>query len=183
MADFEFKWLHLSDLHAGMTDQGWLWPTLKHSLFEDLTKIHPLMGDWHAVIFTGDLTYRGARDEFDRLDQILGELWVHFKRLGFQPTLIVTPGNHDIARPSPKEPKENGGMTPREVRSVGSIAGWGNADAMGVAVNCDRRCLARRTTGCRRSPARPGTRFFASTARCSRSSTRPGGPGEIELQP
>ena len=26
-----------------------------------------------------------------------------------------------------------------EVRSVGSIAGWGNADAMGVAVDCDRR--------------------------------------------
>ena len=34
---------------------------------------------------------------------------------------------------------ENGGMTPREVRSVGSIAGWGNANAMGVAVACDRR--------------------------------------------
>ena len=34
---------------------------------------------------------------------------------------------------------ENGGMTPREVPSVGSMAGWGNADAMGVAVDCDRR--------------------------------------------
>ena len=38
-----------------------------------------------------------------------------------------------------RECPENGGMTPREVRSVGSIAGWGNADAMGVAVDCDRR--------------------------------------------
>ena len=38
-----------------------------------------------------------------------------------------------------RECPENGGMTTREVRSVGSIAGWGNADAMGVAVDCDRR--------------------------------------------
>jgi hypothetical protein len=28
-------------------------------------------------------------------------------------------------------------MTTREVRSVGSIAGWGTADAMGIAVDCD----------------------------------------------
>jgi hypothetical protein len=36
-----------------------------------------------------------------------------------------------------RECPENGGMTTREVRSVGSIAGWGNADAMGIAVDCD----------------------------------------------
>ena len=34
-----------------------------------------------------------------------------------------------------RECPENGG----KVRSVGSIAGWENADAMGVAVDCDRR--------------------------------------------
>jgi hypothetical protein len=28
-------------------------------------------------------------------------------------------------------------MGTREVRSVGPIAGWGNADAMGIAVDCD----------------------------------------------
>jgi hypothetical protein len=36
---------------------------------------------------------------------------------------------------------ETGGMTIRRslaVRSAGSIAGWGNADAMGAAVDCDR---------------------------------------------
>jgi hypothetical protein len=32
---------------------------------------------------------------------------------------------------------ENGGMTTREVRSVGSIADRGNGDAMGVAVDYD----------------------------------------------
>jgi len=36
-----------------------------------------------------------------------------------------------------RECPENGGMTTREVRSVGSIAGWGNVDAMGIAVDCD----------------------------------------------
>jgi hypothetical protein len=38
-----------------------------------------------------------------------------------------------------RECPENGGMTPREIRLVGTIAGWGNADAMGVAVDGDRR--------------------------------------------
>ena len=37
----------------------------------------------------------------------------------------------------PWECPENGGMTPREVRSVGSIADRGNGDAMGVGVDCD----------------------------------------------
>ncbi len=30
-----FNWLHLSDLHVGMSDQDWLWPTLKHSFYAD----------------------------------------------------------------------------------------------------------------------------------------------------
>ena len=38
---------------------------------------------------------------------------------------------------SVRECPENGGVTTREVRSVGSIAGWGNVDAMGIAVDCD----------------------------------------------
>jgi hypothetical protein len=37
------------------------------------------------------------------------------------------------------ERPENGGMTPRAVPSVGPIAGWGNTDAVGTAVDCDRR--------------------------------------------
>ena len=49
------------------------------------------------------------------------------------------PANGGIMQRWPRECPENGGMTPLEVRSVGLMAGWGNADAMGVAVDCDRR--------------------------------------------
>jgi hypothetical protein len=53
-----------------------------------------------------------------------------------QSAILATPDRFDDAE---GECPENGGMTPLEVRSVGSIAGWGNTDAMGVAVDCDRR--------------------------------------------
>ena len=65
MADF--TWLHLTDLHAGMPNQEWLWPTLKHELYKDLRKVHSLSGDWDLVIFSGDLTQRGTREDFDKL--------------------------------------------------------------------------------------------------------------------
>jgi hypothetical protein len=39
--------------------------------------------------------------------------------------------------PAERECPENGGMTTREVRSVGSKADRGNGDAMGVAVDDD----------------------------------------------
>jgi Calcineurin-like phosphoesterase len=96
----EFTWLHLTDLHAGMLNQDWLWPTLKHEFFKDLTKVHSLTGNWDIVIFSGDLTQRGTRDDFDQLDQILSDLWAHFQRLGCSPPLFVLPGNHDLQRPT-----------------------------------------------------------------------------------
>jgi 3',5'-cyclic AMP phosphodiesterase CpdA len=71
----EFKWVHLSDLHVGMSDQDWLWPTFKRSLYDDLKRLHDRVGAWDTIIFSGDLTQRGARAEFDKLDAILGELW------------------------------------------------------------------------------------------------------------
>ena len=95
-----FKWLHLSDLHVGLTKQDWMWPSLKHLVFDDLKRVHSHTGNWDVVIFSGDLTQSGARDEFDKLDEILQELWTQFANLGFAPKLIVLPGNHDVSRPS-----------------------------------------------------------------------------------
>jgi predicted MPP superfamily phosphohydrolase len=95
-----FTWLHLSDLHVGLTKQDWLWPNLKHLLFDDLKRVHASAGAWDVVIFSGDLTQSGARDEFDKLDEVLQELWAQFADLGFCPKLVVLPGNHDICRPS-----------------------------------------------------------------------------------
>ena len=83
-----------------MANQDWLWPTLKHALFDDLAKVHQLSGGWDLVIFSGDLVQSGEKAEYDRLNAILGELWDHFAKLGCTPELIVLPGNHDLKRPT-----------------------------------------------------------------------------------
>ncbi|WP_298932013.1 metallophosphoesterase [uncultured Ramlibacter sp.] len=101
----KFRWLHISDFHVGMTNHGWLWPTLKTKIFEDLEKIQSRAGPWDAVIFSGDLTQKAVPEEFDRLTQALQELWRKFDSLGFKPTLFAIPGNHDLTRPLPLEPE------------------------------------------------------------------------------
>lgn len=97
--DGHITWLHVTDLHAGMSNQDWLWPTLKASFFEDLTTLRDVVGPIDLVIFSGDLTQTGGRDDYDRLDQILIELWAHFKKLNCTPHLIALPGNHDVKWP------------------------------------------------------------------------------------
>jgi 3',5'-cyclic AMP phosphodiesterase CpdA len=95
-----FTWLHLTDLHVGMKDQDWMWPRLKDRFYQDLTRLHSVTGNWDLVIFSGDMTQRGSREDFNYLDTILEDLWKHFKKLGCSPKLIVLPGNHDLVWPT-----------------------------------------------------------------------------------
>jgi predicted MPP superfamily phosphohydrolase len=103
--DTEFRWLHLSDLHVGMTDHGWLWPGMKHVILEDLERLHSRLGPWDLVIFSGDLTQQGLKAEFTKLDAILSEIWRLFHRLGFNPALLTIPGNHDLQWPTRGRPE------------------------------------------------------------------------------
>ncbi|MBK1615898.1 metallophosphoesterase [Rubrivivax gelatinosus] len=91
--------LHLSDLHQGIAGQEWMWPTLKTQFYDDLRGLHSRSGPWDLVIFSGDLTQRGAVEEFKQLSKLFGDLWAHFNALGSNPYLFVVPGNHDLARP------------------------------------------------------------------------------------
>jgi len=95
------NWIHLTDLHLGLDAQSWLWPKVKHDLFGDIEKLRGEAGVWDLVFFTGDLTQRGERAEFDRLSKELGELWEALARGGSRPLLCVVPGNHDLVRPQP----------------------------------------------------------------------------------
>lgn len=101
----DFSWLQISDLHAGVNSQDWLWPNLKEIFFDDISRLHEKTGDWDVVIFSGDLTQSGARSEFEDLSSILERIWEHFDKLGFKPLLFCVPGNHDLARPSNEEPE------------------------------------------------------------------------------
>lgn len=99
------RWLHLSDLHVGMSDQDWLWPTLKHAFYEDMETLIRVVGAIDLVIFSGDLVQRGVPEEFDQFENIVIELWEKFKTWGSSPKLIVLPGNHDLQRAATLSPE------------------------------------------------------------------------------
>jgi HipA-like protein len=92
--------LHLTDLHQGLSDQAWMGPSVKHAFFEDLARLHEKAGPWDLVLFTGDLTQRGKREEMDRLTDTLEALWRRLEQLGSRPILVAVPGNHDLVRPA-----------------------------------------------------------------------------------
>ena len=108
------SWLHLTDLHQGMKEQDWLWPTLRDEFYRDLRKMHDKSGPWDLVLFTGDLTQKGSKREFEKLDKTLKDLWQHLQQLGSLPILLVVPGNHDLVRPQ------------KESAIVQSIQNWEN---------------------------------------------------------
>lgn len=88
------RWLHLTDLHVGMTDQDWLWPQMRSKFRESLQSIYQAAGPWDLVLFTGDLVQSGT--EYSKLDEILDEVWNWFAELGCDPQLLPVPGNHDL---------------------------------------------------------------------------------------
>ncbi|HEY3276103.1 MAG TPA: tetratricopeptide repeat protein [Syntrophorhabdaceae bacterium] len=94
-----FRWLHLTDLHLGMPGQASLWPNVEEIFLNDLKFLRDNVGPWDMVLFTGDLTQRGTKPEFDELDKLLQTLWSRFKEWGFTPELLAIPGNHDLVRP------------------------------------------------------------------------------------
>jgi hypothetical protein len=94
-----FTWLHLSDLHVGQKGQSWLWPNVKSIFLEDLAVLLKDSGVIDAVIFSGDLTQRGSREEYKALTKVLEEIWSVLKQAGSDPILFAIPGNHDLARP------------------------------------------------------------------------------------
>ena len=99
-----FSWLHLTDLHRGMSQQSYLWQNIRQIFFNDLSKLHEKCGPWDLVLFTGDLTQRGSQDEFEEVDELLEELREKLKQLGSKPYLLAVPGNHDLTRPDPQDP-------------------------------------------------------------------------------
>jgi hypothetical protein len=88
-----------------MADLPHLWPRMQEKFFKDLTALHAKSGPWDVVLFTGDLTYQGSSEEFERLDKLLEKLWHLLGELGSTPLLLAVPGNHDLARPDPAQPE------------------------------------------------------------------------------
>src|SRR5438874_2785528 len=99
------NWLHLSDLHCGMSIQRPLWPNVSEAFYDSVRKLSEKCGPWDLVLFTGDLVQQGRKDEYDELEQkIFKPLWKLFEELHQQPILLAVPGNHDLVRPDAKKP-------------------------------------------------------------------------------
>ncbi|MCI0537770.1 MAG: metallophosphoesterase, partial [Verrucomicrobiales bacterium] len=97
-----FRWLHLTDLHLGMPGQQSLWPNVEEMFLKDLDYLRTQVGPWDLLLFTGDITQRGTKPEFDEVDKLLQKLWSRFNDWGFAPKLLAIPGNHDLLRPIDK---------------------------------------------------------------------------------
>lgn len=96
----ELSWLHLSDLHVGLEDHGTDWAQRIERFLDDVEEVLSVAGPVDLVLFTGDLTQGGEKEEFQRLDtEVLEPLW---QRLSNAPLLLAVPGNHDLQRPSTK---------------------------------------------------------------------------------
>ncbi len=98
------SWLHFSDLHCGMPEQGILWANIEKKLFEDLKKLREYCGPWDIIFMTGDLVHSGR--EFDKFTERFNRLYKFLKEeLGSDPVLLPVPGNHDLYRPDEKLPE------------------------------------------------------------------------------
>ena len=86
-----FRWLHLSDLHAGMSDLDWMWPSFKTLFLEDLKRVFDKSGPWDVVVFSGDLAQRGAKADYGKVTEALLDVWRVQEELGFKPALVAVP--------------------------------------------------------------------------------------------
>ncbi|NEO45745.1 MAG: tetratricopeptide repeat protein [Moorea sp. SIO4A3] len=93
------RWLHLTDLHLGMDGLGDLWPNVEEIFFKDLKYLCDKVGPLDLVMFTGDITQRGSKSEFQQVDKLLTNFWNKFRQIGFEPKFLAVPGNHDLVRP------------------------------------------------------------------------------------
>lgn len=90
--------LHLSDFHAGMGEQKRLFPLLRDDVLDDLARVTQ-EAPVDVVLFTGDLTQKGSRDEFEQFDKEFARIVAALPSKQPPPVLLAVPGNHDLMRP------------------------------------------------------------------------------------
>lgn len=84
-----FRFLHLTDLHIGMSGQSHLWPNVEERILGDLKMLSDQVGPWDLVLFTGVLTQRGTDAEFASFDGPMRKLWGRFAEWGFTPLKTI----------------------------------------------------------------------------------------------
>lgn len=100
MSDPHFTWLHLTDLHAGISLGKSEWNGAEYSVLKDLEGLIRRSGlRIDLIIFTGDLTQKATDDDFKNLDDVLARIRRKIEDCGAgTPPFIAVPGNHDLQR-------------------------------------------------------------------------------------
>lgn len=99
-----FRWLHISDFHAGMEGASRKWGQIRNKFHNDISSFIKNNGQLDLVIFSGDFTQAGKDEEFNYVYDEIQAIWAKFKECGCDPYLICVPGNHDLTRPKPGTP-------------------------------------------------------------------------------
>ncbi len=95
MAEFAFRVLHISDLHASPSDAWRRERVLGEAWDKNLDELRA-EGDFDLVCFTGDVATAGAAPEYDLATRFVDEL---LARVGLpRERFFVVPGNHDVER-------------------------------------------------------------------------------------
>lgn len=100
-----FTWLHLTDLHFGMSLTKAEWPGAEYNVLQDIRNCVPLVGSpIDAIIFSGDLTQKAAADEFQGIALVLKGIREAIAGAGGGvPPFLAIPGNHDVERTAANE--------------------------------------------------------------------------------
>lgn len=108
----KIRCLHLTDFHQGLpgSDQETYWTTIKQRFFADIPRLLQLMeGPIDMILFTGDLTQSGTREQFALFTSTLEEIVdciacsnrdAYANELSepgiAEPIVLFVPGNHDL---------------------------------------------------------------------------------------
>ncbi|WP_269792813.1 metallophosphoesterase [Stenotrophomonas sp. Iso1] len=100
------QWLHFSDAHIGMKEQKRLWARPLSRLKDDLRILLDKTGKIDVIIFTGDMTQFGSKQQFAAFGEEISELlYLIENHSGLRPKLVTVPGNHDLCRPDKLRPE------------------------------------------------------------------------------
>lgn len=93
--DASITWIHLSDFHAGQRGAA-AWSQVELELEKSVRAMAERLGPPDLLFFTGDLAFKGSKDEYGRVDRLLDRVNRWFNR---EVPLFAVPGNHDLLRP------------------------------------------------------------------------------------
>ena len=89
------RWLHLSDFHIGKDNYGQI--KLFNYIIDNIRKKRQDGFSLDMIIFTGDITYSGAEDQYKLFaKEFIAPLFELYD--GDLPKLYFVPGNHDLDR-------------------------------------------------------------------------------------